>query len=82
MVFAFVFVRFLKIWIFELRFYHAVNWDFSVDSKYSGSAKLGDIVLAGDKGIPMSNRARVLMLTPLIIVGAALAVVMSVFFVL
>jgi hypothetical protein len=69
---AFFIMRYLKIWIFELRFYHARNWNFSVNSKYSGIATEGDIVLANNEGRPISNRSRVLIVMPLFILMAAL----------
>ena len=69
---GFLFARYLRIWIFELRFYHSRHWNFSVQSKYSGIATEGDNVLANNEGRPISNRARVLMVMPLFIIMAAL----------
>lgn len=74
------FARFLKIWIFELRFYHERNWNFSIDSKYSGIATLGDIVTAQNKDRPISNRARVLIVMPLFIIMTVLGFFFGAFF--
>ena len=80
-VFTVAFFRFLNIWIFELRFYRERNWDFNIDSKYSGAATQGDIVVPNVKGRPLSNRARVLLLVPSILIGSALAVPLSAYLV-
>ena len=77
---GFLFVRYLKIWIFELRFYHSLNWNFSVDSKYSKIATEGDIVLANNEGRPVSNRFRVLIVMPSFIIMAVLGFTLGVFF--
>ncbi len=69
-----------KMWFYELRFYRERNWNFTVDSKYSGWMKWGDIVTPRDEGSPVGNRARVCFWLPLMALVFAVGAVLSLFF--
>jgi hypothetical protein len=72
-------VRLFKIWFYELRFYREKNWNFSINSKYSGIAKWGDAA-PKDEGISVSNRARVLFVVPTLAFGFAFGAIAAIFF--
>jgi hypothetical protein len=62
----------------EIRFYRSVNWDFTIDSEFSGSATEGGI-FGHQKGNPMSNQARVMFALPLALFVLFFGLVFSVF---
>jgi hypothetical protein len=71
--------RYFRIWFYELRFYRERKWDFSIDSKYSGSAKWGDAA-PNDDGTPISNRTRVQIFMPFMAFGSFFATFLGLFF--
>jgi hypothetical protein len=75
-LFAFAFHKCMKQLLNELAFYRNLKWDFSKDSRFSGSVKHGD-VYAKDEGPPLSNKARVVLFLPLATAMSAFAVIFS-----
>jgi hypothetical protein len=62
----------LKMWAHELVYYRRIAWNFTVDSKYSGTAKWGGDFPPNNEGTPMSNRFRVTIYTPFLLSGFAI----------
>lgn len=57
-----------KMWFYELRFYRDRNWNFAIDSEYSGMMKWGDAAPI-DEGMAVGNRARVCFWLPFMAFG-------------